>query len=104
MIKCSNLDSVDEDDLKALFDMVNFECEVEVAKHPLRNTVYYSIKFGELKKTLRITDKRNSEDVQKKLHSKFGTLIYVSPSSSPNQNQKRDPNRTIESVEDITQL
>lgn len=102
MIKCSNLDSVDEDDLKALFDMVNFECEVEVAKHPLRNTVYYSIKFGELKKTLRITDKRSNEEVQKKLQLKFGTLIYVNPNSNPNH--KKDPNRTIESDEDITQL
>lgn len=60
MIKCSNLDSLEEDDLKALFDMVSFECEVDVAKHPLRNTVYYSIKFGELKKTLKISEKRSN--------------------------------------------
>lgn len=60
------------------------------------------MKFGELKKTLKISEKRSNEEFQKKLQSKLGTMIYISNNSNPNH--KKDPNRTIESDEDITQL
>lgn len=46
LIKCNNLEAIDEDELKVLFNTVNYECEAEISKHYIRTTSYYTVKIG----------------------------------------------------------
>ncbi len=83
---------MDENQLKEVFDTINYDCQSEICKHYIKDTIYYTIKFGEIKKSFKVNEANKNMQQLKSISKRIGTLIIV-------QNHKK-----IESMTVLTQM